>query len=376
MYQTVENHALRVLGCPREYVQGPGALRELPRLAARHGRGHLAAVIDSFLFDALSMRLTAWFTDRGQKLTCLRFAGEATHAEGERLLAALADADVVAGIGGGKCIDIGKFVGRHAGKPVFSVPTAASNDAPTSRLIVLYDDDHAVTGTEFLAYNPDLVLVDTDIIAAAPPRLLRAGIGDALSKLFEARAAAAASGLNSFTARPPFLGRRLGAACREVIGRSAAPVLAALARGERHPDFEELIEALILASGLGFESGGLSVAHSMIRGLTRVPALAGFLHGEHVAYSTLVQLVLEDSGQELREAIAFNRSVGLPVALRDLGVAREDLAAAAGQIAAGTLTAPYISNFTRKLTAEDIVQAIVALETLTLTSPKSTDASS
>lgn len=370
MYRTVENPSHRVLGAPREYVQGPGALDELPHLAALHGKGHLLAVIDGFLFDTLSKRLETLFSARGQAVTCLRFAGEATRSEGERIVAAMGEADVVAGIGGGKCIDIGKFAGLHGKKPVFSVPTVASNDAPTSRLIVLYTEDHAVAGTEFLAFNPDLVLVDTDIIAAAPLRLLRAGIGDALTKLYEARATALSDGANSFSARAPFLGRKLGAICREVIMRSGPPVLEALSRGERHADFEELVETLILISGLTFESGGLSVAHSMIRGLTRVPQLAGYLHGEHVAYSTLVQIVLEGDAGDLQDAMAFNRSIGLPVSLRELGVSSDALAIAAEDIAAGTMTAPYITNFPRKLEARDIVDAVLKLEALTETSER------
>ena len=368
MYRTVENPSLRVLGAPREYVQGPGAIDELPHLAARHGDGHLLAVIDGFLFDTLSPRLEALFASRGQTATCLRFAGEATRAEGDRIVAALGAADVVAGIGGGKCIDIGKYAGLHGGKPVFSVPTVASNDAPTSRLIVIYTEAHAVAGTEFLAYNPDLVLVDTDIIAAAPPRLLRAGIGDALTKLYEARATALSDGANSFSARAPFLGRKLGAICGEVIRRAGPPVLEALSRGERHADFEELVETLILASGITFESGGLSVAHSMIRGLTRIPALAGYLHGEHVAYSTLVQIVIEGDEADLRGAFAFNRSIGLPISLGELGVEPKDIVAAAEEIAAGTMTAPYITNFPRKLEARDIAGAILELEAIAKTS--------
>ncbi|MBL8584918.1 MAG: glycerol dehydrogenase, partial [Rhizobiaceae bacterium] len=356
--------ALRVLGAPREYVQGPGAFDELARITARHGAGHLAAVIDGFLFDAIAPRLERLFATHGQRLTCFRFGGEATREEGNRIVASLSDADAVAGIGGGKCVDIGKYAGLHAGLPVFSVPTIASNDAPTSRLIVLYDDHHAVVGTEHLSANPDLVLVDTDIIAAAPPRLLRAGIGDALTKLYEARAAAVAGGVNSFGGRPPFLGLRLGMVCREVIRRSAVPAMEALQRGERHPDFEELVETLILASGIAFESGGLSVAHSMVRGLTRVPALADNLHGEQVAYSTLVQLVLEGDDAELQEAVAFNRSLGLPASLGDLGLARHAVAEAAQKIADGTMTAPYIGNFPRRLASADIAEAILALESL------------
>ncbi|MCB1445284.1 MAG: iron-containing alcohol dehydrogenase [Rhizobiaceae bacterium] len=374
MYGTVENSSLRVLGAPREYVQGPGAFDELPHLAARHGKGNLLAVIDGFLFDSLSKRLERLFAARGQHVICLRFAGEATRSEGERIVAAMGEADVVAGIGGGKCIDIGKFAGLHGRKPVFSIPTVASNDAPTSRLIVLYTEDHAVAGTEFLAYNPDLVLVDTDIIAAAPPRLLRAGIGDALTKLYEARATAQSNGANSFSARAPFLGRRLGEICREVIHRAGPPVLNALAHGERHADFEELVETLVLVSGVTFESGGLSVAHSMIRGLTRVHALAGYLHGEHVAYSTLVQIVIEGDATELADAVVFNRSIGLPASLREFGVGPEALDATAEAIAADTMTAPYITNFPRKLEARDIVEAILKLESLIETSEFPADA--
>ncbi|MBM1691527.1 iron-containing alcohol dehydrogenase, partial [Sulfitobacter geojensis] len=263
--------------------------------------------------------------------------------------------------------DIGKFVALHGSTPVFSVPTIASNDAPTSRLIVLYSEDHAITGTEFLAYNPDLVLVDTDVIAAAPQRLLKAGIGDALTKLYEARATAKSNGTNSFTAQAPYLGRKLGAICHEVIRRCATPVLDAMSRDERHPDFEELVETLVYISGIAFESGGLSVAHSMVRGLTRVPALGGYLHGEQVAYSTLVQIVLESDVAELHDAVAFNRAIGLPVSLSDMGVADDALNDAAQQIATGTMTAPYITNFPHKLDAQHIIDAILQLETFART---------
>lgn len=361
MYRTVTDRNLRVLGAPREYIQGPGAFDELPQLAARQGNGHLAAIIDGFLYDRLAPRLQALFSKTGQQVTCLRFGGEATREEGERLALAAGDAAVVAGIGGGKALDIGKYVGLKGGKAVFSVPTVASNDAATSRLIVLYNDDHAVVGTEHLRYNPDLVLVDTDIIAGAPPRLLRAGIGDALTKLYEARATARSAGNNSFTASPPFLGLKLGAICLEVIQRTAQPALAALASGRRHADFEELVETLILLSGITFESGGLSVAHSMVRGLTRVPALSSYLHGEQVAYSTLVQLVLEDR-DELATTIAFNRAIGLPTSLSDMGVLPADVELAATVIGEETMTAPYITNFPRKLDAAAITAAVLVLE--------------
>jgi glycerol dehydrogenase len=49
-------------------------------------------------------------------------------------------------------------------------------------------------------------------------------------------------------------------------------------------------------SGLGFESGGLSIAHAMTRGLSKVPGSREAMHGQQVAYGLLLQLMLEGSG--------------------------------------------------------------------------------
>ena len=369
MYGTVRNPALRVLGAPRLYIQGPGALDELPHLCARYGSGRLLAVVDAFVHDLIRERLDQAFSQAGQQIDWAVFGGECTEAEGERLAALAQDCEVVAGIGGGKCIDAGKYAGLRAGKAVFSVPTIASNDAPTSRLIVLYDEAHAVTGTRFLDFNPDVVLADTDIIAAAPPRFLRAGIGDALTKMFEARSVAAGSGGNSFSARPPFVAVRLGEICFETILKSGPSCLAALARGERDPGFEELVEALILLSGLTFESGGLSIAHAMVRGLTRVPELSAYLHGEQVAYSVLVQLLMEGDEEALRRSIAFNRQIGLPSTLADFGLSDERFDAAVETIAAGTLTSPFLRNYPMPVAGFDLANAMRRLEAVARTIP-------
>lgn len=74
------------------------------------------------------------------------------------------------------------------------VPTLASTDAPCSALSVLYTDDGVFDQYLFLPSNPNLVLVDTDIIAAAPARLLVSGMGDALATFFEARATSRSGG--------------------------------------------------------------------------------------------------------------------------------------------------------------------------------------
>ena len=73
------------------------------------------------------------------------------------------------------------------GARIVIVPTIASTDAPCSAIAVRYTPDGVYQESISCARNPDIVLVDSALIAKAPARFLVAGIGDALSTWFEAR---------------------------------------------------------------------------------------------------------------------------------------------------------------------------------------------
>jgi glycerol dehydrogenase len=96
-------------------------------------------------------------------------------------------ARVIVGAGGGKVLDAARAGAAELDLPVVNCPTTASSDAPCSALSVLYTDDGAFERYLFYRRNPDLVLVDTAVIARAPVRLLVAGMGDALATWFEVR---------------------------------------------------------------------------------------------------------------------------------------------------------------------------------------------
>ena len=346
---------LRILGAPRRYIQGPGALADLPAIVASLG-GRPVVVADPVALDREGPPLAG--------APVLRFGGEITHAEIDRLTgeARAAGADMIVGMGGGKAIDAGKSVAKRLGCPLAIVPTVASNDAPTSRLIVVYDDRHAIVGVEMLDSNPDVVLVDTAIIARAPRRLLAAGIGDCMSKTFEARACATAGGLNFFGGRTPIAALALADACYATVRRDGVAALAACDRGSPDEALENVVEAAVLLSGLGFESGGLSLAHSLTRGLTAHPKLAGALHGELVAYGTLVQIAHErPPGIDLGDVAAFARSCGLPCRLADLGLADPGEADYA-TIAGPTLAAPHMRHLAEPATQASIADAMRRVE--------------
>ena len=89
-----------------------------------------------------------------------------------------------------KVLDTARAAAAELLLPLINCPTVASSDAPCSALSVVYTDAGAFEAYRIYRRNPDLVLVDTQVIAAAPARLLVAGMGDALATWFEAKTCA------------------------------------------------------------------------------------------------------------------------------------------------------------------------------------------
>ena len=167
-----------IIIAPGKYVQGKGELKNLGNYVSSLGNKPFILVSASGM-KRVKEPIEAGFSD--SVLTFETFGGECSKNEIDRLIAKMGDCDVIIGVGGGKILDTAKAVGYFSEKPVVIVPTIASTDAPCSALSVLYTDDGVFDRYLFLRSNPNLVLVDTDIIAAAPVRLLVNGMGDALA---------------------------------------------------------------------------------------------------------------------------------------------------------------------------------------------------
>jgi glycerol dehydrogenase len=358
---------MRVIGFPGRYVQGPGALRLLGGLVAELGGRRPVLVSDDIVDAALGQRLPAAFASTGPVPVRLRFGGECTRPAIAALVLQAQElgADLVIALGGGKTIDTAKGVARALGLKLAVVPTVASNDSPTSRLIVVYDEAHQLVGVDYLSRNPDLVLVDTAVIAQAPVRFFRAGIGDAISKKFEAAQCLGAGGRNFFGGRPPGLVAVITERCHQAIVEHGEAALADVARQQVTPAVEAVTEATVLLSGLGFESGGLSIAHSVLRGFSTVPAMARSLHGEQVAFGLLVQWMLEGRPPAaVDELLSLYGRLGLPRHLGMLGHEGE-AAAIAGPVAQHTWnTAPYVRHLDAPVDAGRIEAAILHADQL------------
>uniref|UniRef100_UPI0011DF7EDE iron-containing alcohol dehydrogenase n=1 Tax=Aeromonas sobria TaxID=646 RepID=UPI0011DF7EDE len=130
---------------------------------------------------------------------------------------------------------------------------------------------------------------------------------------------------------------------------------------------ENIIEANTYLSGIGFESSGLAAAHAIHNGLTQLTECHHLYHGEKVAFGTLVQLVLENAPMtEIETVLAFCRSIGLPTNLHMMGVKVLDMARLMAVAKASTAEGETIHNMPFKVTAEDVLAAIVTAHQLGL----------
>ena len=318
----------RAYGSPSRYVQGPGELNNLPKFAVEYGKTALA-IIDTLLYESLGKQVSEAFAKSDVTLHLVEFKGHCSHKALEELIEHVLSLptvpDTFIGIGGGQSCDINKAVGAHFRKAFINVPTALSSDAPTSTHSII-NNDGALFDRIVHYKNPDYVVVDTEITVKAPAFMLSSGIGDALATYIEAEASFANNNVcnaGGGTYRPTLLGMAVAKLSYEILLEKGRAAMDAQKAGLRNAAYEDVAEAAILLSGLGFECTGVSVAHGLQAGFFAMPDAKPFLHGAGVGYGTLVQLVLQKDPR-LPEVFRLCKDVGIPVCTADLGLTPEN----------------------------------------------------
>lgn len=236
--------------------------------------------------------------------------------------------DHVVAFGGGKLLDMAKLLAHKLDLKCIIVPSIAATDAPCIALSVLYTDEGNFVDYEFYHKPSDMVIVDSEVIANAPVKFLVAGMGDAMSTYYEARACLRNPKATSLIApckyRPPMIARAIAQECLQILYTHGAQAKADCEANTMSEALDPVIEANILMSGLGAESGGLAIAHGLHNAMTLLPATHSLMHGEKVAYGTIVQLLYERDIDEAIKVVRFNKTVGLPTTLADLHIDAED----------------------------------------------------
>ena len=160
----------RIIQSPGKYIQGANAITRLGNYLKPLAERWLI-VGDKFVLGFAEEKLRKSLTDAGLAAEIVPFGGECSHNEINRLreIAGAARCNAVLGIGGGKTLDTAKALAHFMNLPVVIAPTIASTDAPCSALSVIYTDEGEFDSYLMLPRNPNMVIVDTRVVAGAPP---------------------------------------------------------------------------------------------------------------------------------------------------------------------------------------------------------------
>lgn len=356
----------RIFGSPQRYVQAEGAIDQLGEYLLPMGVKRAAVLLSARSQKAEGGRLLKSLETESIRYQVATFQGECSLNEIEKHVDDISQSgesiDVFIAIGGGKVVDAGKSIAFRLKVPVVIVPSLASNDAPCSALSVIYTPEGVVADVEFFPENPALVLVDTGVVAVAEPRHLIAGIGDAMATWYEARVCAEnTEATNALGGRPTLAGTAIAQLCAETIYEYGPQAVLDVQQSKVTDALERVVEANILLSGVGFESGGLAVAHAVASGYTVIERVhKNFLHGEMVAMGVLTQLALEENASEAEKATRFFVSVGLPVHLGQISMTAdtsgdEELSA----VVESSLGSPIVANMPFTVTASLLRAAMI-----------------
>lgn len=271
---------LQVFASPERYVQGRNAITQIGSEMKKLGMEGPAVIVSSNTpRKLLGPTWEKSLEENGYRSSNMAFRGVCTSQEVERIAAEVkrVDAKTIIAIGGGQVINAVRAGSMIVDCEVVSCPTLASTDAPCSTLCFMYHSDSSFHEYR-LSRHPTLVLVDTTVIAKAPTRMLVGGIGNALATWFEARTIREARKENFLHGRPTETSNALAKLCYDILVEDGPTAVHSVDVNAVTPALERVVEANTLLSGLGFESGGLCVAHSVHNGLTSQPICANYTH--------------------------------------------------------------------------------------------------
>lgn len=306
---------------PKQYIQREGILAEAGSHLKVFGRRPMVLgdeVVLSIVRPTLEDRLGA----AGLFPSFILFGEECSESEISRLIEIVRrkNLDFVVGTGGGKAIDTSRLVAEKLKLPLVTIPTSAATCSGASAAAVVYEK--GVRQSTLNGKGAELVLADSAILSRAPFRLLAAGMGDALSKWYEGKPCYERLQEKDSATHAALT---LSTQVKETILSLGLEAKRDVEAGKNSSAVERIVEANLLLTGIIGGLGGakfrVAVAHAMFYGLTVLPQVHQNLHGEMVAYGILVQLCLEKNEKELNIMLPFFSRLGLPLTLKDLGLA-------------------------------------------------------
>jgi len=303
---------------PRAVMIKSGALEEVGSLCRRyHIAGKAILVCDRMTAEVAGARVKAALEDRGYETDAMIIQG-ATDNSVRSVDARVGDEknDFLLGIGGGRPIDVAKYVATKHDLEFVSVPTAASHDGIASSRASIEMDGRKKS---IPARSPTLVIADTEVIAGSPKDLMVSGCADVIS---------------NYTAVLDWkLAHRLKGEQYSEYAAALSEMTAKLILEKADtikPHLEESARAVVKA--LVSSSVSMSIAgstrpasgseHMFAHALDQIAAKPP-LHGNGCGVGTIMMMYLH--GGDWRQIKDALETLGAPVNASDLGVTEDEV---------------------------------------------------
>ncbi len=224
------------------------------------------------------------------------------------------DNSIVIGVGGGRIIDMAKYIAYLAEKGWISFPTILSHDGVVSSRAAITDNGAKISVD---AKGPDAILVDTKIIKSAPYRYIAAGAADVVS--------------NMASVEDWRLGAELGEKYSTVVAELS--LLAAKTVMNHARDIRERTEHGIytlswslICSGLAMNIYGSSrpasgSEHNFSHALEKLGS--NLIHGEQCALGTIISMYLQN--KDWKKIISVFDELGVPTSAKELDISKDIL---------------------------------------------------
>ena len=313
-----EEHVSRLMELPRCVLISSDAVDETGVLCDRyHLSGKGIIVCDGMTRKIAGERVEKSLADHGFEAEIVQVEG-ATDASVERVmdLDISDDESFLLGCGGGRPIDVAKYVATRCDRDFISVPTAASHDGIASSRASIEMDGRKKS---IMAKSPYIVIADTSIISRSPKRLLVSGCADIIS---------------NYTAVLDWkLAYRLKDVDFSEYASALSEMTAKLIVERAHsikPHLEESVRTVVKA--LVSSSVAMSIAgssrpasgseHMFAHALDQI-AKKPPLHGDECGVGTIMMMYLHggDWGR-IKDAL---KTIGAPVDAEELGVDEEEV---------------------------------------------------
>jgi glycerol dehydrogenase len=351
-----------LLTAPIQYISGPNTLADCGRFIVKWGKNVLVSggkkalkSVESKLFLALEAA--------GVKYEVNQFSGECSDENIAVLVEKVQQMtlDAIIGVGGGKSLDTAKRAAEICKVPVICIPTIAATCAAASVLAVIYTEEGVHKKDHYLEKNPNLVLVDMEVIVNAPIEYFESGILDSLAKWYEGKVAfKGISNPDIYTV----CALKLAELLNETMEMEASNAVQAVKQRQvtaavaEITDLNIYLAAVIQSIGKKTRS---AAAHAIHTGLSVIQQSHNILHGYKVGYGIVVQLFMEKAElSDVERVVKLFRQLDLEPSFKGLGLPFED--DLLRQVAEKAVLSDPMKNMPFEVLPEQVIKAMKQVE--------------